>query len=79
MKVPDTIQPALVLVLRVLGIFFVATGVISLALHNLNRGLRHDMRQMEMRLRTDVRNDILRMEMKPRRRSPIRRVRSKRQ
>ena len=37
MAEPDTIQPALVL--GVLGIFIAATGVISLALHNLKQGL----------------------------------------
>ena len=35
MAEPDTIQPALVL--GVLGIFIAATGVISLAFHNLGR------------------------------------------
>ena len=58
----DTIQPALVL--GVLGIFIAATGVISLALHNLKQGLR---------------NDTLRMEMTPRRRSPLRQIQSGRQ
>ena len=62
MAEPDTIQPALVL--GVLGIFIAATGVISLALHNLKQGLR---------------NDMLRTEMTPRQRSPLRQVQSGRQ
>jgi hypothetical protein len=52
------------MVLGVLGIFIAATGLISLALHNLKQGLR---------------NDMLRTEMTPRRRSPLRQVQSGRQ
>ena len=52
MAEPDIIQPALVL--GVLGIFIAATGVISLAFHNLGRGLRDEVRQMDTRLRDDI-------------------------
>ncbi len=53
---PDagTSQPVFMAVFGALAIFVAAAGIIYWAIHNMGKGLRNDVNQMETRLRTEM-------------------------